>query len=118
MDHEQLASESAICAGVLGRGDEFVLIRIDEDYPGKQEDIECALSRGLSYCGALGWSRDGKMSAALESDPDTLLPMRLAAFAFAALIQQIGSGAASAPEVDHGDSTEWLERLHALPDTR
>lgn len=114
MDVHDLVCESTICAGVLGRGEEWVLIRLDADFEVKQEAVQDAVARGLFYCGTFGWG-NGKMRAALEPDPDTLKPMRLAVFAFAAMVS---APAPAAPEADYGDTADWLERLHSLPDTR
>ena len=115
MDVHELVCESTICAGVLGRGDEYILIRLDADFDVKQGAVQDAIARGLFYCGALGWG-NGKMRVALEPDADTLKPMRLAVFAFATMV---GAPApTAAPEADYGDTADWLKRLYALPDTR
>ena len=54
MDVHELVSESTICAGVLGRGEEYILIRLDEDFDAKQEAVRDAVAHGLFYCGTLG----------------------------------------------------------------
>ena len=115
MDVNELVCESTICAGVLGRGDEYLLVRLDADFYVRQYAVQKAIERGLFYCGAFGWA-NGRMRVALESDPDTLKPMRLAVFAFAAMV---GAPApTAAPEANYGDTAGWLERLYSLPDTR
>ena len=119
--HEQLAAQSTVFAGVLGRATDFLLVRLDKDYPSKQADIECALSRGLVYCGALGWSRDTGMAFALEPNPETFQPLSLAVVSFGMLVGRLTarSAAAAAPgAAEHGDSIAWLHRLRELQDPR
>ncbi len=121
MDIYELVSQSTITAAVLGNGEDFLLVRVDKDYPGKDRDVERAVARGLFYCGTLGWN-GSEMSVALEPDPDTLQPMRLAAEGFGVLVARLTtpqSPAESEPEVvQAGDSVGWCEKLYALPDAR
>ena len=117
MDVHDLVKGSKVLAGVLGNGDEFLLVRLDKDYPSRQADIDCAIARGLFYCGVLSW--DGsKMAAALEPDPDTLKPMRLATEGFGVLCGRIEAQESEAAKNAQGDSLAWLERLQGLTDPR
>lgn len=116
--HEQIAFESEICAGVLGRAGEFVLIRLDQDEAGKQEALEGALSRGFVYCGVLGL-KNGTAAVQSEPDPDALYTMMRASLAFGQFVaERIGVPPQEPAAPETGDAAEWLARLASLPDTR
>lgn len=108
--HETIACDSEICAAVVGRSGDFVLIRLDIEEAGKQAALEGAIRRGFGYCGVLGL-KSGKAAVAFESDPDSLYTMMLASFAFAEVV-------AGQVRAKQGDAADWLTRLHRLPDSR
>ena len=106
---EQLVFDSEISVAVLGKGRDFVLIRLD----GKVDEaaMEEAKSKDYAYCGVLG-VKDGQAGAKCEPNPDAAYTMMHAALAFA---QQVNERLTSRAM---GDSAEWLTRLFELPDTR
>jgi hypothetical protein len=103
---ERLVCESEVSVAVLGRGRDFMLIRLDGD--GELDPIELAeaRSRGFFYAGALGIT-DGQPTVEW-SDPDAAFVMVRAALAFA---QEMAVAGRLRPK---DDSAAWCERLHAL----
>jgi hypothetical protein len=98
---EQLVWESKVSAAVLGRGNEFVLIRLDgSDLAALAE----ARSRDFIYCGALGII-DGQPCAEC-SCPDA---------AFTMIAQEMAVEGRLRPK---DDSVQWLTRLWELPDLK
>lgn len=104
---ERLVWESEVSVAVLGRGKDFVLIRLDVN---QSDATALARSRGFFYCGALG-IRDGQPSAEC-SCPDAAFTMMHAALSFA---QEMAMAGRLRPK---DDSAAWCERLHALEDPR
>lgn len=103
---QQLVWDSEISAVVLGNGEEFVLVPLDEDTP---DSLVLAAARGFSFCGVLGY-KDGAMSARPEPHPDATCAMTYASFAFAQYV---------AARIGRGDnSADWLEELWKLSDSR
>jgi hypothetical protein len=106
--HEQLAFDSEICMGVLGRGGDFVLVRLA---PIDEEATAAALAKGFVYCGVLG-VKDGQ--AKCEPHPDAVYTMMLAGLEFARLVAE-----RLRPEAQpKGDGVAWIASLYQLPDTR
>jgi hypothetical protein len=104
-----MARESEISVAVLGKGGDFVLIRLDGEIDASATDA--ALARGFSYCGVMG-VKNGQASVRCEPNPDAAVTMLHAALAFGT---QVAERLRPQPE---GDGVEWLERLYQLPDTR
>ena len=106
--YEQLGT-AELCYGVIGTMGEFVLVDMLE--PVQTPEVLAAVARGWGFCGTVALT-DGVPSATCEPDPDSWLTMAHAGLAVAQLI------ADRLKIPGKGDSLEWLERLHRLPDTR
>ena len=107
-DQRQLILVSELSAIVLGRGDRFVIIRLqcDDDDAAGQE----AITEGMRFCGILAL-RGGEPVAAVEYDnPTAIYTMMCAGLRFAHLVE----GRAQ----PKGDGAEFLSRLFALDDPR
>jgi hypothetical protein len=107
--HETLVFDSEISVAVMGRGGEFVLIRLDGGID--EAATEDAARKGYAYCGVLG-VKDGQAGAKCEPNPDAIYTCLLASLAFAQLV------ADRLKQKPKGDGAEWLARLFELPDTR
>jgi hypothetical protein len=108
----QLIFESQISVGVLGKGEDFVLIPLRGDgTPFDEAEVDAARDRGLEYCGVLGL-KDGVPGAKCEPNPDCIYTMMHAGLAFAQLV------ADKLRPKPKGDAVDWLTRLFELPDTR
>src|SRR5258708_13337164 len=104
---EQLVFDSEISVAVMGRGGEFVLVRLDGGID--ETATEEAARKGYAYCGCLG-IKDGVPGAKCEPDPDCVYTMMHAGLAFAQLV------ADRLKQKPKGDGVECLTRLFALPD--
>lgn len=104
---EKLVFECEVSAAVLGKGEEFVFARL----PDVPEAVTAyARERGFRYCGVVG-AKAGRIELELASlDPENVKMMAFAVAEFAKCKE-------ASPVLD-GDSADWLERLHRLPDTR
>ncbi len=108
---EKLVWDADDAVGVLGRGEDYVLVPLDGQGPIPQEAIDDANRRGFRFCGVLA-IMNGQAAAKCEADPDAVGVMMLAAIGFA---QQAAEKLKAKPK-DEG--AEWLRRLWELPDTR
>jgi hypothetical protein len=104
MDAQQIAWNCSISAAVLGKGEEFVLCPLDEPTPASEA---LARAHGYVFCGVMGYDPQAGRSIAKCEDPDSVITMMHAAFAFAQFV-----AARLKPKSD------WLEKLWELPDTR
>jgi hypothetical protein len=108
MEYNGVLIGSEVCAAVMGRGADFLLIDLYGDIePGRAE----AARRGFVYCGLLA-IKDGTPSARCEPSPDCVPPMLAAAVVFA----QIHADELGPKPSD--DSEAWCFRLFALEDPR
>jgi hypothetical protein len=106
-----LAFESNFCCGVLGRGDEFLLVNVAS--PLDDATAKIASEKGFYYCGCLGVVR-GEMGAVCASglDVDRMRIMLRASARFAVLVwERPGRQSKS-------DDLAWLDALFLLPDKR
>jgi hypothetical protein len=109
-DQKQLILEAEFSAVVLGRGEEFVIVRLqcnDDDTAGQE-----AIAQGMRYCGVLA-VKDGIPTAEVESDPGAIYTMCFASLAFARMVVD----RLHEPQ-PRGDAEEWLGRLFQIPDHR
>jgi len=109
--HEQLISESQIAYSVLGRGEEFILVNLAEDIEYAKAE---AVAKHYAWCGTLTVS-NGRLCCALcdsSKNPGALYTMMFAGLKFAHMV------ADRLVDQAKGDSVEWLQKLHRLPDTR
>jgi hypothetical protein len=108
---ELLACESDFCCGVLGRGDEFLLV--DVASPLDDVTAKIASEKGFFYCGCLGVVR-GEMGAMCASclDVDCMRIMLRASARFAVLVWEW-----QGPQ-SKGDDVVWLDALFRLSDKR
>jgi hypothetical protein len=102
---QQLAWDSPLCAAVVGKGDDFVLLPLEGliSEAAKQD----AAKRELQFCGVVGL-RDGSVEVEMESPVDQEA-LRIMARAVASFTERF------APR---SDGVDWLERLYQLPDPR
>jgi hypothetical protein len=107
--HETLVFDSEISVAVLGRGAEFVLIRLN----GEIDDATTvrAIERGFRYCGCLG-VKDGVPGVRCEPDADALFTMCFAGLEFAVMVAE------RLKQKAKGEGVEWLTALFALEDPR
>ena len=106
---EKLVSVSTYSAVVLGKAGEFVLIPLGN---GIDENLTReAREKGFYYCGSMGVV-NGQARAESEQNPDAMLTMLRASFAFAELA---ADWLRPKPE---GDGVAWLESLYRLEDPR
>jgi hypothetical protein len=108
-EQEQLVCDAEISCAVIGKGGDFVLIRLDENSEGDQALTEEAAKKGYAFCGVLG-VKDGQAGAKCQPEPDAVYTMMCAALTFAQYV------AAQLKPKD--DSAAWCERLHILQDPR
>jgi hypothetical protein len=108
---DKLVFESEMAAGVLGRGEDFILVHLN-DKPLDAAVLAEATAKGFAWCGVLGLL-NGKPEVQLSPEnPEAARTMCFAGLAFAHII------------ADHmrpqnpGDAVDWLTRLHALRDAR
>jgi hypothetical protein len=104
--HEQLVFDSEISVAVLGKGEEFILVRLGKGLDDTSAD---AMDNGYSYAGVIG-IKDGVPGVQCEPDPASMRVMVLAGLAFAGMIAE--------QLKQHQMSTDFCERLFALPDPR
>jgi hypothetical protein len=107
-EQQQMAFESEFCCGVLGRGQEFLLVDLNGPI---QDFMEAAREKNYAYCGVLGVER-GEAGVRCEPGADAAFTMLHASLAFAKL------AAARLMPTPKGDGVEWLDALYRLPDTR
>lgn len=106
-EQEQLAFDSEIAFGVLGRAGEFTLIPLAGDEDGALT-VE-AFARGHRYCGVLAVV-DGQAAAKCEPDMDAVYTMMHAGLAFAQMVAD-----RLKPK---NDFVRFAEGLFRLSDTR
>jgi hypothetical protein len=111
--HEQLVIESEISFAVVGKGENFILVRLDsEGAPLDEAAIENARERDFAYCGVLG-VKDGNVGVQFAPDnPTALYTMMFAGLAFA---HEVADRLRPQPK---GDAVEWLKALFAMKDSR
>ena len=68
--------------GVLGRGEDYVLVPLTDAGPIPDAVLEDAHRRGFQFCGILAVTQ-GRAAAKCEPDPDAVSVMMLAAIGFA-----------------------------------
>ncbi len=109
MDAEQQMVFDGECpAAVLGRGEEFILIFLDG--PINDAATAEAAAKGFAYCGVMAVS-NGQCCAKFDpTNPEGLDVMMRAAWDFAERV--------AGKIKRQRSSTDWLERLWNLPDTR
>jgi hypothetical protein len=108
---EQLAWDATYSAGLLGNGTEFELV----DIPLKSlsEQLIKWQSKNFGFIGIIGIVNGRpKVALALPLDDATISALS------AAFVQRIESAINAVEKVAAGDSAEFLQRLHALPDDR
>jgi hypothetical protein len=111
--HRQLILESDLSVIVMGKGEEFIIVRLDgTDEYDEITKAEIA-AKGYSFCGVLGL-KDGQPCASCNSRGDLAVVhlMMLAGMTFAHVVVDRLKDQAKR------ESASWLERLYSLPDTR
>jgi hypothetical protein len=100
---KELILTSELSALVFGRGEDFVLFRLDKEE--QDETIHQQIAeRRLNFCGVFGF-RNGEAIALLATDnPSAAYPACFAGLAFARIV-------ADRLKEPRGDGVEWLERL-------
>jgi hypothetical protein len=109
----QLCLDAPIAVVILGNPETSDFELIDLDFDRLPNERVCALQeRGMEFCGVLGLVK-GRPRVALA------LPLgaEIIATLSAAFVQRL-EDAINGIKPDMGDSAEWLERLHSLPDNR
>ena len=107
---QQLTWDSEISCNVLGIGERFVLIANPVDF--SSPAVAIAKAHGYAFCGVLGF-RAGECNAAVDpANPDALLTMLHASFAFAKFV------ATQLQPTTKDDSAEWCANLWKLEDPR
>ncbi len=102
----KLILKSRVTAAVLGSSAEFEVLFLDEDH---EAQAQSAQTRGLSYFGLLGISKDdGELLIEFAPGADVAVMTR-AAVAFVQKLTGVGS---------KGDAVEWCRRLFSLEDPR
>lgn len=114
-EEDQLVCESEISVAVVGKGGEFVLIRLDENGDGDEALITEAAMKGYAYCGVFG-AKNGEVGAKCQPYPDAAYTMLRAAHAFARIVVAHAFAQQAARLTPKDDSARWLTRLTALPD--
>jgi hypothetical protein len=97
--------------GVLGRGEEYVLVPLNDEAPIPDAVMDDAHRRGFKFCGVL-CVIEGRAAAKCEPDLEAVGTMVLAAIGFAHQV------ADKLKHQQRGDGVNWLRRLWTLPDTR
>jgi hypothetical protein len=116
---QQVAYESTFAAVVLGNLQtsdfELVCLAVEEVDPPSLQAVR--MSRGLCFLGIVGMDANGQFRSALEVPlPDSTTSLLAQAFS-----QLAAARFAPAPNSllqPKGDSADWIERLHSLPDMR
>jgi hypothetical protein len=110
---EQLAQDSQIVAAALMTADGAIhLFDVDEVQTLSLGVLMELTKREARYIGTIGYKHDGSVvSEPANYEPDTVQAMLSALPAFVRY-------AAGKLVAARGDSVSWIERLHALPDTR
>jgi hypothetical protein len=107
---EQLVWDSEISCNVLGKGERFVLISNPVDF--SSPSLAIARESGFAYCGCVGY-KAGECSAQVDpANPDALLTMLHASFAFTKFV------ATQVQPSAKDDSAEWCANLWKLEDPR
>ena len=105
---EQIVSECELCAAVLGKDGEFVLVPLGESGPLPDATVQLVKERGYLFAGVMGYDGQVRVQAVMtRAAADTL---KLACGAFARYLTH-----KLRPQQDSG---EWLERLWELNDER
>jgi hypothetical protein len=104
---EKMAFDSELCAAVLGKGPEFMLIFLDLPLDGSVTAM--AHEKGYAYCGILAVI-NGEAMVECEPNPAAVFTVLKASLKFA---QKVADKLWA-----KNRDTDWLERLYALPDTR
>jgi hypothetical protein len=99
-----------MCAVVLGKGAEFVLLDVNKAMDSAV--TEAALAKNYKFCGLLA-VKNGQAGARCEG-PDCIETMLAASLVFARVV----SDSLQHQHQHRGDGVEWLTKLYALPDTR
>jgi hypothetical protein len=112
----QLIRESEFTVVVLGKGEDFVLLRANGyDNDSDVSEARDAGQRGMSFCGVLALTDDGQLKADINpANIGAVYTMTFAGLAFVHLVAE----RLKSQEHPKSDSAEFLERLFALPDTR
>ncbi len=110
----QLIRESEFTVVVLGKGEDFVLLRCN----GNDDDSDVAEARdagerGMRFCGVLALTQDGQLKA--DIDPRNISAVYTMTFARLAFVHLVADRLKQKPK---GDGVEWLTRLFVMPDTR
>jgi hypothetical protein len=110
----QLILHSEFTALVFGRGEDFVLLRVNCD--GDDSDISEAKSageRGMVFCGVLALTEDEQAKADISpTNPAAVYTMMLAGFSFALMV------ADRMKRKQTDDFVRFAEGLHRLEDSR
>jgi len=106
---EQLILESEIAMGVLGKGDEFILVPLDGPI---EAATMVAVARGFVYSGTFTVTKHGESAALFEPDLESAHVMLCASFAFARLI------ADRLRPQSKDDFAQFAERMWSLEDPR
>ena len=108
---EQLVWDGQFSAAVLGKGSDFALISLEDEERIDGPALQEAIAKGFRYCGVMAVV-NGQAAARCEPDPDSVLTMMHAAFAFARIAAEHIKTATAAK------SAAWLQQLFELPDSR
>ncbi len=108
---EKLVFESEMAAGVLGKGEDFVLVHFN-DKPFDTAQLAEAKARGFAWCGVLGLCNGVPQARVSPDNPEAIYTMCFAGLAYAHLVAE------HLRPQPKSDAVEWLSRLHALPDAR
>ena len=106
----QLILESEFTVVVLGKGEDFVLLRCNDDASDVAEARDAG-QRGMTFCGVLALTQDGQLKADISPDnTGAVYTMKFAGLAFVHLVVDRLKSQAQ----PKGDAVEWLTRLFAL----
>lgn len=106
----ELYMNSEVAVMVVGKGGRFVLFERGLEITDQSVKLAEVQLNGYHFSGVLAL-KDGEVEGRSESDFDSQLNVMCAFPEFGRIL------AARRKECD-GDSAAWLQRLHALPDSR
>ncbi len=112
--HEQLTVESEACFAVVGKGEDFLLIRLDDGVPLDDATTARAHQGGFAYCGVFGIKNGEICFRIARENRGAVYTMMFASVAF---VRQAADRLTAIPK-SKGDSVEWLTGLFDLVDAR
>jgi hypothetical protein len=111
---QQLMLESEFTVIVLGKGEDFVLLRANgDDNDSDVAEAADAAQRGMKFCGVLALTQDGEPKADLNpANPGAIYTMMFAGLAFVHLVVD------RLKRQQTDDFVRFAEGLHGLEDLR